>query len=110
MTDIEKLAMLKALIGVSDSTQDTVLTVYLTLAKGEILRKAFPYDPSQTIVPAQYDTLQCEIAAYLWNKRGAEGQISHSENGISRQYENGGVPDSLLKSIVPYCGTMATEG
>ena len=84
--------MLKALVGESDKTHDPALIVYLNLAKGEILRKAFPYDTAPSDVPERYDTLQCEIAAYMWNKRGAEGQTSHSENGISRQYENGGVP------------------
>lgn len=106
MTDTEKLTMLKALVGISDNTQDAVLTVYLTLSKGKILRRAFPYDTTKTVVPVEYEILQCEIAAYLWNKRGAEGQTSHSENGISRQYENGDVPESMLKSITPLCGTV----
>lgn len=107
MTYTEKLTMLKALVGVSDNTQDAVLTVYLTLSKNKILHRAYPYDRTQRDVPDEYCTLQCEIAAFLWNKRGAEGQTSHSENGISRQYENGDVPESMLKSITPHCGTMS---
>lgn len=106
MNEAEKLAMLKVLVDVAGDTQDSVLTVYLNLAGKKILNKAFPYDPAQTEVPHRYDYLQCEIAAYLWNKRGAEGEIAHSENGISRSYENADVPASMLREVVPFCGTI----
>lgn len=106
MNATEKLAMLKVLVDVEGDTQDSALTVYLTVAGKKILNKAFPYDSTQTEVPNRYALLQCEIAAYLWNKRGAEGEISHNENGISRSYENADVPSSMLKEIVPFCGSI----
>ena len=37
MTDAEKLVQLKALLQITDTTQDTTLAVYLSLAKSEIL-------------------------------------------------------------------------
>lgn len=43
---------------------------------------------------------------YLLNKRGAEGQTAHSENGISRSYEDGDVPPTLLRDIVPFASVM----
>jgi hypothetical protein len=49
--------------------------------------------------------LQVRVAVYLYNKIGAEGQISHSENGISRGYEPGDIPESLLKEVTPLVGT-----
>lgn len=104
MTEEEKLIALKAMVGDSDS--DEVLSTYLKLAARKIIRRAYPYDSGVTEVPAQYDTLQCEIAAYLLNKRGAEGQTSHSENGITRQYENADVPSSMLKEVVPHVGCI----
>lgn len=102
MTSEEKLTMLKALVGGSDS--EDVLSTYLTLAGQKIIARAYPYDTSVTDVPTQYETLQCEIAAYLLNKRGAEGQTGHTENGITRTYENGDVPSSMLKVVTPHCG------
>lgn len=102
MTEEEKLIALKAMVGGSDT--DEVLSTYLTLAGRKIINRAYPYDSSVTEVPAQYDTLQCEIAAYMLNKRGAEGQTSHSENGITRAYENADVPSSMLKEVAPHCG------
>lgn len=104
MTEEEKLIALKAMVGGSDS--DEVLSTYLKLAGRKIINRAYPYDSSVTEVPAQYDTLQCEIADYMLNKRGAEGQISHSENGISRSYENADIPPSMLKGVTPHVGVI----
>ena len=102
MTDEEKIKTLKAMVGDSDS--DDVLSTYLLLAGRKIINRAYPYDTSITEVPSKYETLQCEIAAYMLNKRGAEGQTQHTENGISRQYENADVPASMLKAVTPHCG------
>ena len=104
MTDEEKLTVLKAMVGSSDS--DEVLSSFLLLAGRKIIARAYPYDSSVTEVPTQYDYLQCEIAAYLLNKRGAEGQTSHSENGITRSYENADVPSSMMKIVTPHVGVI----
>ena len=104
MTEAEKLKLLKTMVGGND-TED-VLSVYLTLAGRKIIAKAYPYDNTVIEVPPQYDTLQCEIAAYMLNKRGAEGQTAHSENGISRTYENADVPKSMLSTITPHIGVI----
>lgn len=104
MTDTEKLTYLRAMVGGSDT--DEVLSTYLVVAGKKIIARAYPYDDTVTEVPDKYDTLQCEIAAYLLNKRGAEGQTQHTENGISRQYENADVPSSMLKVVIPHCGVI----
>ena len=104
MTDEEKLTVLKAMVDSSDS--DEVLSSFLLLAGRKIIARAYPYDSSVTEVPTQYDYLQCEIAAYLLNKRGAEGQTSHSENGITRSYENADVPSSMMKIVTPHVGVI----
>lgn len=106
MSEIEKLVMLKAMVGKNSSSDwsDDVLLAYLTVAGQKIINRAYPYDDEVTTVPKRYAILQCEIAAYLLNKRGAEGETAHSENGISRSYESADVPESLMGSIVPFCG------
>lgn len=103
MTDSEKLTMLKGMTG---ETNDSVLDTYLKIAGSKILEKAYPFDPEVTEVPAKYCTLQVDIAMYLYNKRGAEGETYHSENGINRSYEAADVPDSYLKRVVPFAGVM----
>jgi hypothetical protein len=104
MTQAEKLTLLKAMVGSSDT--DDVLFAYLDIAGSKIINRAFPYDHEATEVPTRYEFLQCEIAAYLLNKRGAEGQTGHSENGISRSYESADVPESLLGAVTPMVGVI----
>lgn len=109
MTEVEKLALCRAMIdqpASADGWGDEVLKSYLSIAGQKILNRAYPYDDTVTVVPRRYDYLQCEIAAYLLNKRGAEGEVSHSENGISRTYENADVPESMLKDVIPHCGVI----
>ena len=106
MTDSEKRTMLTAMTG---ETNETVLSTYLSIAGNKVCRKAYPFDPSQTTVPAQYEIIQVEVAAYLLNKRGAEGETAHSENGISRSYENGDIPSSLLRDITPFSAVLSSS-
>ena len=104
MTQTEKLTLLRAMVGESDTEE--VLLAYLNIAGNKILNRAYPYGTEETEVPVRYDFLQCEIAAYLLNKRGAEGQTAHSENGINRSYESADVPESLLGAITPMVGVI----
>ena len=103
MTDIEKLTMLKSMTG---ETDEAVLSTYLTLAKGVVISKAYPYGNGTEDIPVPYNTTHVEIAAYLLNKRGAEGQKAHSENGVSITYEDGDIPPTLLRRITPMAGVM----
>jgi hypothetical protein len=103
MTESEKLKMLEHLTG---ETEESVLSTYLFLAKGVVLRKAFPFGDGTEAIPAQYDSVHVEIAAYMLNKRGAEGEVTHSENGVSRTYEDGDIPPTLLRRITPMVGVL----
>lgn len=108
MTEAEKLTMLRVMVGQANEgewVEDTLLS-YLKIAGNKILNRAYPYDDTVTEVPSRYGYLQCEIAAYLLNKRGAEGQLSHGENGISRTYESADVPESMLKEVIPRVGVF----
>ena len=106
MTDTEKLTMLKAM---TDEKDESVLSTYLSIAGNKVLKRAYPFDSTVTVVPDRYAYNQVEIAAYLVNKRGAEGETAHSENGISRSYEDGDVPPTLLREIVPCASLIGKE-
>ena len=104
MTEVDKLSMLRVMVGQPNEGDwtDDVLTSYLKIAGQKIINRAYPYDDTVTEVPRRYGYLQCDIAAYLLNKRGAEGETAHSENGISRSYERADVPESMLSEVVPH--------
>ena len=103
MTDNEKVLILQTMTSESDYP---TLLAYLSLAAETVLNRCFPFGSDKKEVPGKYCNKQIEIACYLLNKRGAEGQLSHTENGISRSYESASVPESMLKDITPFCGVI----
>ena len=100
----EMMAMFQTLTGEKD---DIISAYYLTSAKQAVLNKAFPFNPDIEEVPAKYTQKTLEIAIYLYNKQGAEGETTHKENGIDRTYESAGVPASMLREIIPFVGVVA---
>ena len=105
MSNSEKVELLRAML--EDDTEDeSILLAYLRLAGVRIIEKAYPFRSDVEEVPAKYDMTQIEIAAYLLNKRGAEGETYHSENGINRSYENASVPPSMLAGVIPFVGVV----
>jgi hypothetical protein len=108
MTEVEKLSLLRIMVEQPNegAWTDDILISYLTLAGQKIINRAYPYDDTVTEVPRRYGYLQCDIANYLLNKRGAEGQTAHSENGINRSYESADVPESMLSEVIPHVGVF----
>ncbi len=106
--DNQKLCTLKILLGIDteDASEDKILSVYLRIAEQKVINRLYPFSTDVVFVPVQYTEKIIEIAQYLYLRRGSEGETSHVENGISRSYEDAGIPDSLLKDIVPMVGTV----
>lgn len=105
MTEVEKLSLLRVMVGqpaTDENWSDDVLLSYLKIAGDKIIKRAYPYDDTVEEVPRRYGVLQCEIAQYMLNKRGAEGETAHSENGISRTYGSADVPESLMGEVIPH--------
>jgi hypothetical protein len=99
MTREEMLVELGKRTGESDGD---VLASYLDEAGQAIIERAYPFRDDVTEVPVRYQRKQIEIATYLLNKRGAEGETKHDENGTNRTYESASVPNSMLYGIMPF--------
>lgn len=98
-----QLDTLKALLG-DVPENDDVLQFYLDSAS-DIICDIRNSDSVET----KYLTTQIKMAIELYNKRGAEGQVAHSENGISRSYEKADISDSLLSQVTPFAKTPFTS-
>lgn len=107
MTTEEKITELEGLI-LPDTASQELLASLLKQAEGIVLNKRYPFGvPEGAVVPKQYEHIQLQIAVELFSKMGAEGQTAHNENGINRTYEAADVSPSLLKRIVPKCGSVS---
>lgn len=58
-------------------------------------------------VERKYINSQLAIATEIYNKRGAEGQTSHNENGLSRSYETGDISKSVISRITPIVKSLS---
>ena len=106
MTEAEKLGKLTLWIEPEDASVD-LLDMLLSASAEIVLNRLYPLGvPSGAVVPDRYAITQIQIAVELFSKMGAEGQLSHSENGISRTWEAADVSPSLLKRIVPFAGSV----
>lgn len=106
MTNEEKIAKLAVLIS-PDTAETELLGILVEQAEGIVLNRRYPFGyPEDATVPPSYEHIQLQIAVELFSKMGAEGQTAHGENGITRTYEAADISPSLLKRIVPVCGSV----
>ena len=108
MDETEKLYELRNILGQEEDAEDSILLTYLEQAKAAILYRMNQYmtdeEYEESEVPKRYVQKQLQIAAFLVNKRGAEGETQHIENGIHRNYEDADIPPSMLRGITPFVG------
>lgn len=103
MTDSQKIAMVKTLVDNDATATDDVVSVYLSIAANKMVERLYPFDTDkgESDIPERYDTIQCELSARLFLRRGSEGETNHEENGINRNYET--VDDSdILCRLTPF--------
>ena len=96
MTQLERLK-----IRITEKVDDIELSDILESAKAVIMSRRFPFGEWPEELENKYNDLQIRIAVEMFNKRGAEGETSHSENGVSRSYASANVSEDLLREITP---------
>lgn len=90
-----------------DDVNDDDLVVLLQSAKLIILSNRYPYhdfpvdDSGEYILENRYKDLQIRIAVELFAKAGAEGELTHTENAVTRQWASADVSPALLREIIP---------
>ena len=106
MTNEQKIARLEVLIS-PDTASDDLLSYLLEQSEGIILNRRYPFGaPEGASLSPLHEQIQLRIAVELFNKMGADGQLTHTENGVMRTWEAGDVSPSLLRQIIPVCGSV----
>ncbi len=112
MARITRAQMIQMVSTQSEVEDTDVVGFYVDNAAEVILNQLYPYDElweeatSESVtmsdaVPARYQNLQMRIAIVFLNKRGADGESMHIENGINRHYNAADVPTDMLREILP---------
>lgn len=98
-----KTLMVRTLVENDSEATDDTIAVYLNLACNAMLERLYPYDSTKTAedIPERYDTIQCELAARYYLRRGGQGEINHEENGVNRQYASADDED-ILRRLTPF--------
>lgn len=95
-------------VAIAPDTEDKkVLEAQLTEAEALILNKLYPFgDTDEMAMPTRYERLQIKLAVELYTQRGAEGQASHSENGVTRTWP---AVNRILAQIPSHCGSVISN-
>lgn len=105
MTTAEKLTMIKSMIGLSDTSQDALITTYLTMSTQEILQWKYSLigiPEGKTNVDAEDEIIQVNAVVAGYNRRGAEDQTSHNENQIYRTFKHEDMVAYIHARVIPY--------
>ena len=106
MTQVETI---KAWLNDMDVT-DAQIEVALDMAAGAILDRRFgsasvyPDRPSE--VEECYKRLQTDMAIELLARMGTEGEVGHSEQGVSQTYNSAWISKELLSRVIPKAVTF----
>ena len=115
-----QLDNMKTFLGITDTSEDTILQLELDNAALFIATRRNTWDltdpdnPVATVEP-RYLGVQVQLAIESYSKRGVEGEESHSEAGVRRGYDNGGpYSQGTMNLIIPkvrviYDATEDTE-
>ncbi len=101
----QKLTYIKAMLGITDTSEDSLLTSYLNMAAFEIIQ--FKYSlvgvPDGMTEPDAEDAMTQVMAVLAgYNDRGAENQTSHNENQIYRTFHYTDMLQYIRSNIIPY--------
>ena len=106
MTKAELISKLRNILVAKDfniSDNDVVLLEYEVDRAIAEINKCRRFTPTETVLyDKKYESLIIPLCVSAFAKSGAEGQTSHTENGIVRNYTSGGdYPKDILNSIIP---------
>lgn len=115
MTVLERMKL-----RIPEEPDEAVFLDCIESAKNAILTRRFPFQewPTRTVtldagttaeetfVEPRYQDLLYRVAVELYNKTGAEGQLSHGENEIQRTYESSWISEQLLMEVTPFVGVL----
>lgn len=84
----------------SPTPADIAIATMAATSAEETIRHYRGQAATEPIEP-EYQALAVEMGVYAYTKRGVDGVLSFSENGVAQSYEQGSFPKSMLARITP---------
>jgi len=112
MNTEEKLMMVKAILRIDDTSEDALITTYLTLAKREILGWRYSNANPDNVpedVPAEYEMTQVMSVVAGYTQSGVESQVLSIENGIHRHFKYADMVEYIRNNVIPIAGVLRTK-
>ena len=112
MTTAEKLEMVKTILRISDTSEDTLIETYLDMASREIIAWRYSNaDPANApaVVPDEYEMTQVMAVVVGYTQAGVEGQVLSVENGIHRHFSHPDMVTYIRNNVIPIAGVLRTS-
>lgn len=109
MSDPEKLNMVKSLLNLDDDSEDDRISVYLRAAQNEIVGWRYSYSErysTEMPIPEEYEMTQIYAVIAGYSQSGAENQLSHGENGITRRFSYPDMLHYIRSNVIPIAKVM----
>ncbi len=106
----EEVELLKLILSakgmdITDLTDEVLLYELGKAANAINTRRQRTPKEEEPVVEPQYKEIQMELVIESISRYGAEGEISHNENGINRTYTSSDIYTStLLNRVIPIVG------
>lgn len=109
MAQPEVIAMVKKMLMITDSDVDDTIATMLDIANDAILDRLYCVSGK----PEGIDTIPRDCMPILVNsvvisfsQIGAEGELSHNEDGASRTYNYSNMLEYINRHVIPFVGGL----
>lgn len=110
MSNDEKLDMIQTIVGIQSSETSEInrVEVYLSAAEKEIIEWRFSLAGNKPeTVPDEFEMTQVWAVVYGYCQSGAEGQSTHSENGVARTFNYADMISYIHRNVRPFVGVLS---
>ena len=110
MENLNKLEMIQKILEIQSSDKSEIerIGVYLSAAEKEIIEWRFGLTGKKPDeFPSEYDMVHVWAVINGFSQAGAEGQSTHSENGVARTFNYSDMIQYIHRNVRPMVGVLS---
>lgn len=109
MAQPEVIAMVKKMLMITDSDADDTIATMLDIANDAILDRLYCVSgrPEGTdTIPRDCMPILVNSVVISFSQVGAEGELLHNEDGVSRTYNYSNMLEYINRHVIPFVGGL----